>query len=308
MADAIIEAKQGESFAPAAEEADEADEAEEAAEEAVEEAEEAEEEVVEIVTEEEPAGTEEFDESEAEIAGAEETAPAEEAAPEKAAEETAAQASMNQVEYIKQYLEQSLDADLTSVLTGMTDEEIEQNIEYGEGFSKTAVEAWKGVKEELGARKSDAETKVTVEEGEDKTYIATQNVQFEKHDADFVYTFDENMTPTELAINVNYPMSVNLQRAGLNTLMGLGTVFLMLIFLSLVISLFKYIPNGSKKKTAEEPAPAPVRAAAPEPEYVEETDDQELVAVIAAAIAAAEGTTPDGFVVRSIRRAGRSRR
>ena len=267
--------------------------------------EEAEEEVVEIVTEEEPAGTEEFDESEAEVAGTEEEAPAEEAAP---AEETAAAAHVSQAEYVKQYLEQSLDSDLTSVLTGMTDEEIEQNIQYGEGFSKTAVEAWKGVREELGERKADAETTVTVEEGEDKTYIATQNVQFEKHDADFVYTFDQNMTPTELVINVNYPMSVTLERAGLNTLMGLGTVFLMLIFLSLVISLFKYIPNGSKKKQVEEAAPAPVRAAAPEPEYVEETDDQELVAVIAAAIAAAEGTTPDGFVVRSIRRAGRSRR
>ena len=267
--------------------------------------EEAEEEVVEIVTEEEPAGTEEFDESEAEVAGTEEEAPAEEAAP---AEETAAAAHVSQAEYVKQYLEQSLYSDLTSVLTGMTDEEIEQNIQYGEGFSKTAVEAWKGVREELGERKADAETTVTVEEGEDKTYIATQNVQFEKHDADFVYTFDQNMTPTELAINVNYPMSVTLERAGLNTLMGLGTVFLMLIFLSLVISLFKYIPNGSKKKQVEEAAPAPVRAAAPEPEYVEETDDQELVAVIAAAIAAAEGTTPDGFVVRSIRRAGRSRR
>ena len=267
--------------------------------------EEAEEEVVEIVTEEEPAGTEEFDESEAEVAGTEEEAPAEEAAP---AEETAAAAHVSQAEYVKQYLEQSLDSDLTSVLTGMTDEEIEQNIQYGEGFSKTAVEAWKGVREELGERKADAETTVTVEEGEDKKYIATQNVQFEKHDADFVYTFDQNMTPTDLTINVNYPMSVTLERAGLNTLMGLGTVFLMLIFLSLVISLFKYIPNGSKKKQVEEAAPAPVRAAAPEPEYVEETDDQELVAVIAAAIAAAEGTTPDGFVVRSIRRAGRSRR
>ncbi len=267
--------------------------------------EETEEEVVEIVPEEETAGSEEFDETEADVAGTEEEAPAEEAAP---AEETAAAAPVSQAEYIKQYLEQSLDADMTSVIIGMTDEEMEQNIQYGEGFSKTAVEAWKGVKEELGERKSDAETTVTVEEGEDKTYIATQNVQFEKHDADFVYTFDQNMTPTELAINVNYPMSVTLERAGLNTLMGLGTVFLMLIFLSLVISLFKYIPNGSKKKPVEEVAPAPVRAAAPEPEYVEETDDQELVAVIAAAIAAAEGTTPDGFVVRSIRRAGRSRR
>ena len=35
---------------------------------------------------------------------------------------------------------------------------------------------------------------------------------------------------------------------------------------------------------------------------VEETDDLELIAVITAAIAAQEGTSTDGFVVRSIRR------
>lgn len=264
--------------------------------------EEADEEVVEIVPEEESAGEEEFDESEADVAGdTEETAQAEEAA--EPAEETEAPAPMSETEY----LEQSVDAEVDALIS-LNDEQIEQFLEYGEGYVKTAIEAWMGVREELGERKADAETKVTVEEGEDKTYIVTDNVQFEKNDADFVYTFDQNMNPTDVVINVNYPKVVTLQRAGLNTLMGLGTVFIMLIFLSFVISLFKYIPNGSKKKSAEEPAPAPVRAAAPEPEYVEETDDQELVAVIAAAIAAAEGTTPDGFVVRSIRRAGRSRR
>ena len=35
---------------------------------------------------------------------------------------------------------------------------------------------------------------------------------------------------------------------------------------------------------------------------VAETDNTELIAVISAAIAAAEGTTTDGFVVRSIKR------
>ena len=38
------------------------------------------------------------------------------------------------------------------------------------------------------------------------------------------------------------------------------------------------------------------------PETVYLTDDLELVAVISAAIAAAEGTSTDGFVVLSIRR------
>ncbi|WP_082246500.1 OadG family transporter subunit [Blautia obeum] len=62
-----------------------------------------------------------------------------------------------------------------------------------------------------------------------------------------------------------------------------------------------------KKKAAEEaafaPTPAPV-AAAP----VQEADNSELIAVIAAAIAASEGTSTDGFVVRSIRKINRKKR
>ena len=96
--------------------------------------------------------------------------------------------------------------------------------------------------------------------------------------------------------------------AGINTMLGMGTVFLVLIFICFLISCFKYInafEQKMKNKGATEapaaPAPAPV-AAAP---VVEEnlTDDLELVAVIAAAIAAYEGTSADGLVVRSIRRA-----
>ena len=53
------------------------------------------------------------------------------------------------------------------------------------------------------------------------------------------------------------------------------------------------------KETADAPAPAP----AEEEQEEELADDGELVAVIAAAIAAYEGSTStDGFVVRSIKR------
>ena len=98
--------------------------------------------------------------------------------------------------------------------------------------------------------------------------------------------------------------------------MGLGTVFVILAFLIFVISLFKYIPGlveGKKKESAPAPAaaaPAPA-AATPvaEPVVEDVTDDGELVAVIAAAIAASEGkTSTDGFVVRSIRKINRRKR
>ena len=56
-------------------------------------------------------------------------------------------------------------------------------------------------------------------------------------------------------------------------------------------------------------APAPVAAPVAEPVVEDVTDDGELVAVIAAAIAASEGkTSTDGFVVRSIRKINRRKR
>ena len=66
----------------------------------------------------------------------------------------------------------------------------------------------------------------------------------------------------------------------MNTVMGLGTVFVILVFLIFVISLFKYIPGlveGKKKESAPAPAaaaPAPVVAApVAEPAVEDVTDD-----------------------------------
>ena len=97
-----------------------------------------------------------------------------------------------------------------------------------------------------------------------------------------------------------------MEQAGLNTLMGLGIVFLMLIFLSFLISQFKHISKLTEKNKPAAPAalaPAPAPAVVEEEPEEELADDGELVAVIAAAIAAYEGSTStDGFVVRSIKR------
>ena len=63
------------------------------------------------------------------------------------------------------------------------------------------------------------------------------------------------------------------------------------------------------EETGAGAAPAPVAAPVAEPAVEDVTDDGELVAVIAAAIAASEGkTSTDGFVVRSIRKINRRKR
>ena len=88
---------------------------------------------------------------------------------------------------------------------------------------------------------------------------------------------------------------------------GILTVFVALIILIGLIKVMEIVVGGvTKKKAAPVPAPA---APAPAPaieETAEEEDEGELIAVIAAAVAAAMEAAgaeePTGFVVRSIRR------
>ena len=103
-----------------------------------------------------------------------------------------------------------------------------------------------------------------------------------------------------------------------NTVLGMGTVFLVLIFIAFLISLLPkltaIIESVGKKKKAVLPATTgnqvPVISGLKtagneksEKQTDEEfVDDLELAAVITAAIAAAEMLPADGFVVRSIRR------
>ena len=202
---------------------------------------------------------------------------------------------------------------LTDTIIGLADADIENYLNSGDDFTTSAMQSWQSSKDELGSKKDkNGETSVTLK---DDQYTVTVPVKFEKADANFVYVFDSTGTPVSLSVDVQYGMGKTLQRAGLNTLMGIGTVFVMLILLSLLISLFRFIPNPEAKKAAEAKAAKEVKeaeaaAAAPAVQAAEENlaDDGELVAVIAAAIAAAEGTTTDGFVGRSIRKVKRNRR
>ena len=191
---------------------------------------------------------------------------------------------------------------LTDAIIPLSDEEIESYLEGGDEFTVNAMNAWNDVKDEVGELKETGETVVEVSGDQ---YTATVPVEFEKEDAEFVYVFDDLST-----MSPQYSLATTLKNAALNTVMGLGTVFVVLAVLIFLISLFKYIPGSAAAKKKEEPAAAPAKAPAPAPVPVQTPayDDKELAAVIAAAIAASEGTSPDGFVVRSIRKINRKRR
>ena len=194
---------------------------------------------------------------------------------------------------------------LTDTIVALADEDIENYSQSSDAFTVSAMSAWAGSKSELGALKE--RTGETEVKASDDGYTVTVPASFEKADANFVYVFDASTgAPTSLTVDVQYSMAETLRRAVMNTIMGIAIVFIVLIFLSFLIYLFRFIPNPEAKKKAQAAAPAPAPVAAPA--EAAEADDTELIAVIAAAIAAAEGTTTDGFVVRSIRKINRKKR
>lgn len=191
---------------------------------------------------------------------------------------------------------------LTDTIVALSDEDVENYSKSSDAFTVGAMTAWAGSKAELGALKE--RTGETEVKASDDGYTVTVPASFEKADANFVYIFDGSTgAPTSLTVDVQYSMAETLRRAVMNTIMGIAIVFIVLIFLSFLIYLFRFIPNPEAKKKAPAPAPVAAPVAAEEP-----ADDTELIAVIAAAIAAAEGTTTDGFVVRSIRKINRKKR
>ena len=145
--------------------------------------------------------------------------------------------------------------------------------------------------------------------------VVNINVLGSDHNAKVEFIFDDTATfCLGIATNVEYSFGELMVKAFLNTVIGMGTVFLVLIFISLIISCFGLFSNVDVKKQKKTDAAASEKAAAADPvvaqiaEKEELAGDTELVAVIAAAIAAYEGSgSTDGFIVRSIRKSSKSK-
>lgn len=168
---------------------------------------------------------------------------------------------------------------------------------------KGALESWEAGEKDCGQYVGHGDYSYEVSGSELKV---TTKAEFSERDA-LTFIFDDQLLMSSMTVDAEYTTGEILQKAGLNTLLGMGTVFAVLIFICLIISLFRFIPaleRAFKKQPKSEVTiiPAPVKESVSDVVSEDVTDDTELVAVIAAAIAAYEGTTTDGFVVRSIRR------
>ena len=179
--------------------------------------------------------------------------------------------------------------------------------QYGDQLGdeeKAIYESWKNIKKEIGTYKEITDR--TYEKPDDDTTIVTLRAQYEKKSIDFSVTFDsKGQLAAEPSIEIYTTMQEKLAKAGLNTIMCIAIVFIVLIFISFIISLLKYIPRllGLEKK--KEIIVSEVVPAAPVADEEENlTDDTELVAVITAAIMASMGSEApaDGLVISSIKR------
>lgn len=132
-------------------------------------------------------------------------------------------------------------------------------------------------------------------------------VKFEERNVDFQVVFNyTKMEITGYTVEPVYSLGEKMEKAGLNTVISMSIVFAVLILISLIISCFNIFPYLEKKKKEKAQATAPtgdqVITQIEQREEQQLTDDTELVAVIAAAIAASTGTSTSDFVVRSINR------
>ena len=155
---------------------------------------------------------------------------------------------------------------------------------------------------------------------EDGTYTAVIPVTYEDGQIRFMVNVDPYTGYMQVAFASgtgeadNASLGDQMKDAGVYAGFGLGTVFIVLIVISLIIAAFKFIHNAQEGKGSEEEtsAPAPVSAAVPAPVPAPAAvpaagedlmDDTELLLLITTAIAAYESVPANGLKVRSIRRA-----
>ena len=193
------------------------------------------------------------------------------------------------------------------------DKDIADSLKTNYGVTEAQLEAsekWMDVENEFGSYvETEADTFSVAKSG--KTLTSDVTLKFEKKDVDFQVVYDYySMEITGQTVEPIYSLGHKLQNAALNTLISMSVVFAVLILISLLITCFKIFPYLEKKKAQKAAAEAAgqtetqdqVVSQISQREEQQLTDDTELVAVIAAAIAASTGTSTSDFVVRSINR------
>ncbi len=197
----------------------------------------------------------------------------------------------------------------TMTLLGGSEDDISSYVTYYEQYGMEAIasgiEQFAELKDELGEYQEAGE--FAMETSDDDSLHTELDFTCEGGAYTLTIDYDSSLSVTQISVESakgSASIGEQLKEAGLNTVLGLVVVFAVLLFISFLISLFRFLPKSKAKQEQEifPEQPVEIPAAAEEP-ACQAAEDTELVAVISAAVAAAMGTSEgDGYVVRSIRK------
>ena len=114
------------------------------------------------------------------------------------------------------------------------------------------IGSWKAAEAECGEYISHGDYEVEVKADE---FVVTTNAQYKEREATILFTFDESMAMKSMDVSAKFSIGEILTKAGLNTLLGMGTVFAVLIFLAFLIGSMQYIPAILDKFAAKSEQP-----------------------------------------------------
>lgn len=219
------------------------------------------------------------------------------------------------VEYTFKFLEECESSGSLEEYESMKDEKLNWILSYGDSQNsplkttasdlKKMIEAWKSAEKDFG--KFEFKKNCQISES-NVGYQVKYKAKYANRDADITLSFDKDKYITSLDVNGIMSTAEIAKKAGLNTILGMGTVFGMLILISFVIYLFKFLNKPQKilkKKESQNEENTTVNANSKNDIATENiNNEKEIVAAIVAAISEYTGKSKDDFIVRSIKRKG----
>ena len=157
----------------------------------------------------------------------------------------------------------------------------------GYGYQK-AVSSFNGTYDAIGERVGIGVAEAEIDD--DRIVVSVEILGTNSTaEAEIILSNDMFLAMESAALNPTAAMSDLMMNAALNTLIGMGTVFVVLILISAIISSLGILPKIQAKMAGKKKEKEPLTQ-----EVLE--DDSEVAAVIAAAIAASQGAGTDGVV------------
>ena len=214
------------------------------------------------------------------------------------------------ITYDESKVKASITSDLQSLSNDYSDEQLTTMKDSVEEQVGILITNWINVRKDLGTF---VEITSCNFEATATTLTAYAQCTYSLRKTAFTISFDADGVITSSSFSPEYTFGEKMERAGLNTLIAISIVFSVLFLISILISSFKFINKFEKKKSSRHEDRTDSIQAVDNTitqiiqKEVNEINDLELVAVITAAIAASEGTSSNGFVVRSIRKTNKTR-